>query len=155
MKRIAKIFTIAAVTALGLGMVPRAHAEQPCSNATLQGSFGYTSTGTLLDSYVPPPFAGPFGEIGRQNFDGQGNTAGTATLSANGNIMRVTFSGTYTVNTDCTGSTKFYVPALDTTVDADLVIDDHGAELRAIVTDSGVVETRVYRKQFRGDSDDR
>jgi hypothetical protein len=44
-----------------------------------------TSTGTLLDSYVPPPFAGPFAEVGRQTFDGKGNTNATATLSANGN----------------------------------------------------------------------
>ena len=44
---------------------------QPCSNATLSGNFGYTSTGTLLDSYVPAPYAGPFGEVGRQTFDGR------------------------------------------------------------------------------------
>ena len=59
-----------------------------CSNATLRGSFGYTSIGTLLDSYVPPPFAGPFGEVGRQTFDGRGNTSATATISSNGNIAR-------------------------------------------------------------------
>ncbi len=37
---------------------------------------------------------------------------------------------------------------------ADFVIDDDGAELRLIFTDSGVVESRVYRKQFRGDHED-
>ena len=52
-----------------------------CSNATLRGSFGYTSTGTLLDSYVPPPLAGPFAEVGRQTFDGKGHTDATATTS--------------------------------------------------------------------------
>jgi hypothetical protein len=35
-----------------------------------------------------------FGEIGRQTFDGRGNTDGTATLSANGNIVKgVTVQG--------------------------------------------------------------
>jgi hypothetical protein len=121
-----------------------------CSNATLHGSFGYTSTGTLLDTYVPPPLAGPFAEVGRQTFDGKGNTEGTATLSANGNINKVTIEGTYTINADCTGSMTLNVSPLGATVHADFVIDDDGAELRAIVTDSGLVESRVYKKQFRG-----
>ena len=34
---------------------------------------------------------------------------------------------------------------------ADFVIDDDGAELRVILTDPGVVESRVYREQFPGD----
>jgi hypothetical protein len=34
------------------------------------------------------------------------------------------------------------------TVTLDFVIDDDGAELRAIVTGTGVVETRVYKRQF-------
>jgi len=121
-----------------------------CSNATLHGSFGYTSTGTLLPSYVPPPFAGPFGEVGRQTFDGNGNTDATATLSANGNINTVTIQGTYTVNPDCTGSMTLNVSPLDATVHADFVIDDDGAELRVIGADSGVVESRVYNRQCRG-----
>jgi len=116
-----------------------------CSNATL----GYTSTGTLLDSYVPPPLAGPFAEVGRQTFDGKGNTDATAALSANGNIVKVTIEGTYTVNPDCTGTLTLNVSPLGATVHADVVIGDDGAELRAIVSDSGVVESRVYSKQFR------
>jgi hypothetical protein len=121
-----------------------------CSLATLQGSFGYTSTGTLLDSYVPAPYAGPFAEVGRQTFDGKGNTNATATLSSNGNILQqATIQGTYTVNADCTGSMTLYVVQFQSTVHADLVIDRDGAEIRAIGTDSGVIESRVYRKQFR------
>jgi hypothetical protein len=47
---------------------------------------------------VPPPFAGPFAEVGRQTVDGTGNTEATATTSSNGNIAPVTIKGTYTVN---------------------------------------------------------
>jgi hypothetical protein len=122
-------------------------AAKGCSGATLRGSFGYTSTGTLLESYVPPPFAGPFGETGRQTFDGKGNTNATATVSSNGNISTVSINGTYTVNSDCTGSMTLNIPDFDTTVHANFVIDDNGTELRAISTDSGVIETRVYTKQ--------
>jgi hypothetical protein len=120
-----------------------------CSNATLQGSFGYTSTGTLLPSFVPPPYAGPFAEVGRQTFDGKGNTGATATTSSNGSIAPVTVEGTYTVNQDCTGSMTLYVIQFATTVHAAFVISDDGAEIRYIDTDSGVIESRVYSKQFR------
>ena len=78
--------------------------KKECSNGILWGSFGYTSTGTLLDSYVPAPYAGPFGEVGRQTFDGKGHTTAAATTSSNGNIQPVTIEGTYTVKPDCTGS---------------------------------------------------
>ena len=36
------------------------------------------------------------------------------------------------------------VSPFDSTVHADFVIGDDGAEIRAIGSDSGVVETRVY-----------
>lgn len=125
------------------GILPGAQAGEhykECSAASLQGSFGFTSIGTLLA--LPPPLAGPFAEIGLQRFDGQGGTDGTATLSANGNIRRVTFQGTYAVNPDCTGTFTLYVSPINTTVTLDFVIDDDGTELRAIVTGPGAVESR-------------
>jgi hypothetical protein len=144
---------VAFATVFALGIVPNARAgeDEACSHATLHGGFGYTGTGTLLDTYVPPPLAGPFAEVGRQTFDGKGNTKASATLSANGNIiLQVTIEGTYKVNSDCTGSMTLNVTFPDGSsapVHADFVIDRDGAELRAIVTDSGVIESRVYRKQ--------
>jgi len=151
MKRAIAPTTLAVVftTVFALGIVPGAQAgeDQECSNATLRGSFGFTSTGMLLA--IPPPSAGPFAEIGRQTFDGKGdNTEGTATLSANGNIGHVTFFGTYVVNPDCTGSMTLFV-SNGRTITLDFVIDDDGAELRALLTStpSGNTESRAYRKQ--------
>src|SRR6266849_2528072 len=120
---------VAFATAFVLAIAPRPQADEhrECSNASLRGSFGFTSTGTLLA--LPPPFAGPFGEIGRQTFDGQGNTDATATLSANGNINRVIKQGTYVVNPDCTGSMTLFISPLGATQTLDFVIDDDGAEL--------------------------
>ena len=149
MKHIASFVVLTTVFGLGIATQAQAGEDKACSNASLQGSFGYSSTGTLLDSYVPPPFAGPFAEVGRQTFDGKGNTSGTATISSNGNINRVTIQGTYTVNADCTGSMTLFIPDFGATVHADFVIDRDGAEIRAIVTETGVIESRVYRKQFR------
>jgi hypothetical protein len=133
-----------------LGIVPTAQAQagehRHCSNASLQGSFGFTNTGTNIA--LPPPLAGPIAQIGRQTFDGRGNTDATATLSANGNIVRVTVQGTYVVNPDCTGSMTLYVSPFGATVLLDFVIDDDGAELRAIITDTGAIESVVFKKQF-------
>jgi len=158
MKRTSAPTTLVIVfaTVFVLGIVPRAQAgeQRECSNASLQGSFGYTSTGTLLASIpgLPPPLAGPFAEVGRQTFDGKGNTDATATLSANGNIQAVTIAGTYTVNPDCTGTMTLNVSPLGVISHLDFVIVDDGAGLRAIVTDSGgFVESRVYSKQFPRD----
>jgi hypothetical protein len=147
-KVITRMFTVACATLVGLGFVTAAQAAEHrgCSNASLRGSFGFTSTGTHLT--LPAPFGGPFAEVGRQSFDGKGNTELTATLSSNGNIVTVTSQGTYVVNPDCTGSFTLFVLPFNTTVNADFVIDDDGAELRVIATDPGVVESRDYRRQF-------
>ena len=111
MKRTFALMTLVMVfaTVFVLGILPKAQAgeHRGCSNASLQGSFGFTSAGTLLA--LPPPFAGAFAEIGWQIFDGRGNTDATATLSANGNVNRVTAQGTYRVNRDCTGSMTLFV----------------------------------------------
>jgi hypothetical protein len=145
-------FLIVSTIVFALGIAPSAQADEHdgCSIATLRGSFGYTSTGTLLEAYVPPPLAGPFAEVGKQTFDGKGKTNATATLSTNGNPATVTVEGTYAVNPDCTGSMTLHVSPFDSTVHAYFVIDDDGAEFRAIVTDPNLVESRVYRNQFPG-----
>ncbi len=154
------ILVIALATLFVLGNLPGARAgehgqagdRRECSDASLQGSFGFTSIGTLLA--LPPPLAGPFGEVGRQAFNGRGGTDGTATLSANGNIRKVTFQGTYQINPDCTGSMTLFVSPINVTANLDIVVDDDGGELRAIITGTGSVETREYRKQFpRGRED--
>jgi hypothetical protein len=135
-------------TVFVLGIPPRAQADEHrgCSNASLQGSFGFTNTGTNLA--LPPPLAGPIAQIGRQTFDGRGNTDAATTLSLNGNIVRATAQGTYVVNPDCTGSMTLYVSPFGATVLLDFVIDDDGAELRAIITDAGAIESVVFKKQF-------
>ena len=139
-----------------LGILPKAQADEHrgCSNASLQGSFGFTNTGTNIA--LPPPLAGPIAQIGRQTFDGRGNTHGIGTLSANGNVNHVTFSGTYAVSPDCTGSMTLVILPSGRTITLEFVIDDDGAELRAILTStpSGNTESRVYTKQFsRGHKD--
>ena|SRR5271155_1541619 len=139
-----------------------------CSNATLQGSYGFTSTGTILPPLFGQPSysfdgpAGPFAEVGRQTFDGdeKGETEYTATISNNGETTPgLLFKGTYSVNKDCTGTmTLTQTTPFPSTVTFNFVIDDNGSEIRALLTgpiptptpcteSTCIVESRVYKKQ--------
>lgn len=129
-----------------LGTAWNVQAQPSCSNASLIGSFGFTSTGTVSN-----PSASLFAQVGRQIFDGKGNTEATATTSVNGATFPVTVRGTYTVNADCTGSLTIHVSPVGITVHADFVIVSDGAEFRGIVTDSGSAVTVVAKRQFRSE----
>jgi hypothetical protein len=152
MKRtaIAKTFVIAVATALALGIAPKANAQRGCSNATLMGTFAYTSTGST--TAASPAGAGAVAEVGTQTFDGNGGTTGAATLSGNGTIFQLTFQGTYTLNSDCTGTFTLMVtfPASSgigtVPVDVFFVIDGIGTEFQAIETGTGDVITRIGRR---------
>ena len=152
MRHIATVIAFAALSVL-FG-APHAQACE-CSNALLKGSFGYTGTGALLAAYVGPTDAGPFAEVGRQTFDGKGHTEASATLSANGDISQVTVEGTYTVKSDCTGTMTLNIVQFGSTVDLNIVIDEDGNEIRAIVSDANVIESRVYRKQFPSEKEEK
>ena len=137
-------FGIALAILFLLSTVPSVEAQDhQCSNATLDGSFGFAGTGTIFN-----PSASLFAQVGRQTFDGNGNTGATATTSINGASFPATMKGTYAVNPDCTGSLTLHVSPVDITVHADFVIASDGAEFRAIVTDPGSVVTYVAKKQF-------
>jgi len=70
-----------------------------CSLRTLNGHYGDSFSGTIVG-------LGPIAGIGVTNFDGRGNLTGTDTVNINGSGgIPETSTGTYTVNSDCTGST--------------------------------------------------
>lgn len=144
----AKSLTIAAVTALVLGIAPRANAD--CSDATLASHhFAYTSTGSLVAAPIPPQAWGPYAEVGVQHFDGNGNITFTFNASQNGNVGPGTATGTYSVNGDCTGT--FTETGGGITSHFTFVIDSNGTQFQAICQDSGVVLTRIGRRQFLAD----
>ena len=130
----------------GLTSTARAD-DKGCSNASVQGTFAYTSSGSIAS---PAEIAGPFAEVGTQVFDGKGSTTGSATLSQNGNILQVTVTGTYTVNSDCTGTMTLQVAPIGVTVHVYFVVADSWNEFQAIETDAGLVITRFGRRLIAG-----
>ena len=153
-------FTVTLACALAVGLAPTAQAaDKGCSSATLTGTFPYTNTGTgFFTAAAPPLQAGPFAGAGVETFDGNGGTTGTTWVSINGNIFQATLKGTYLVNPDCTG-VLILVPSIvspPTTLPPGqvfFVIDDNGAEFRAINIVSGHVVTTVGRRQFSKDNE--
>ena len=143
--RVHKTRNFASTAAFVVDVVPRPQAdEKQCSNATLNGAFAFTSTGIIT---APMALAGPFAIVGRQIFDGNGATTAAATVSQNGNIIPVTLEGTYTVNSDCTGTFAVEISPVDITTHLFFVIDDHGKEFQVIQTDPHVVVTGTGRRQ--------
>src|ERR1700739_1095831 len=81
----------ATLIVLSLAFGIQAQDNQHCSNATMQGSYGFHATGK------------GFVAIGRFVFDGNGGLAGKLFIRVPGtDIGPLEFTGTYSVNPDCT-----------------------------------------------------
>ena len=78
------------------GVVPGLHAA--CTSATAAGSFGFTTTGTLILPSGPAPVAA----VGLVSFDLNGNVTGSQDRSVGGAFAHETITGTFTVTRDCT-----------------------------------------------------
>jgi hypothetical protein len=145
---IVKTFPICALVALAMIVAPAARADDKgCSVASLKGTFAYTGTGFNV---AANGVAAPFAEVGVQTFDGAGSTTTTFSASANGNLFQISFSGTYTVNSDCTGTMTLLTPAPNPTITLFFTIADNLNEFQAIETLPGVVVTRIGRRMFPG-----
>jgi hypothetical protein len=69
-----------------------------CSGATAAGTFGFTTTGTLILPTGPAPVAA----VGLVTFDLNGNATGSQDRSVGGAFAHETITGTIAVNRDCT-----------------------------------------------------
>ena len=125
-----------------------------CRTSSLNGSFGYTVTGTINAGAVPALPPGPFAAVGRINFSGNGAVNTVRTLSANGTVIRAdSGSGNYIVNADCTGifSISIATPGGTVNLDLDFVLANRNNELRAIVTNPGYIFNLSGTKQSSND----
>jgi hypothetical protein len=95
-----------------------AAARATCDVSTLRGTYLFADHG------VYAPTGKQFAEAGYAYFDGNGNIHGVFSINSDGEVTRKEkFSGTYTVNADCTGRSTF--PG-DVEYKYDLFIDPGG-----------------------------
>jgi hypothetical protein len=113
------------------GLTVAATAQARCSLARAAGTYGFSSSGTVVG-------IGPRVSAGIITLDAAGNATGKATSSLNGTIGGETFSGTYTVSSDCRATLTAEIRDLSgnllLTVSQDGVWDDNMREIRGIFT---------------------
>lgn len=135
---------------LGIAQTAQAHAHA-CTMSDVAGTYGYTSGGTI----VSPP-VGPFTAVGRITLTDSGTISGAQTTSIAGNFFEETVEGSFTVNSDCTGSMTAYVyhgSTLVRTTGLHLVWDHDEKEVRAIFLAPGTAITLAARKISYDDED--
>jgi hypothetical protein len=123
----------AAVACLTLGGASLAHAGA-CSNASLKGMYGQTISGEIL------PAAGvvlPQNGVAMTNFDGKGTFTQEDFVVIGGAPTSTGFetgeTGTYAVNSDCTGTATINYPD-GSWIDLELVVVSQGREFRTVVS---------------------
>lgn len=124
----------------GVGRPEQAWSETPCSLRTLKGTYLYHCTGVNGQDQDHFAFAG------YDHYNGDGTMTGIYSFSDKDNILHhVSYTGTYTVNPDCTGTftTKDETGAV---VHADLFFGRDGEEVSFLLTDAGVVDAGVERR---------
>jgi hypothetical protein len=99
-----------------------------CTKQSVAGSWAFTTTGTIVG-------IGPAGAIGTYVADGSGNLSGSQTRSLNGDVADETFTGTYSVDSNCRGTDVIQVYESGVLVRTTILrtsYDDNGEHARAI-----------------------
>jgi hypothetical protein len=135
---------LGAAVVVGNRMPPVVHAQtKACDASSLSGAYGYTLNGFAYDNQFNLYLVGA---AGRVTADGNGNLTGADTLSFDGSVTKRQYTGTYTVNEDCTGTLTFATSGGSTT-HADFVAVNNAKEVNLVQTDSGFTVTGVLKQQ--------
>ena len=138
MKKVALIAVISVATLAVLAQVSipqaragEARAQCPRGDATLNGSYMSKGGGTVVG-------VGPVTFIGTIYLDGKGSFVNPFTASFNGTILRGVGPGTYTVESDCSGTQIGTTPS-GTTQTYDIRVSPDGNKFDYIETDADTV----------------
>ncbi|MGA8153141.1 MAG: hypothetical protein WB952_19475 [Terriglobales bacterium] len=115
-----------------------AQGNATCTNQGIGTKYGFQNSGPVVGF-------GPIAFVGRLRFDGSGGVRGDESGSQAGSIVKgVPLSGSYAVNSDCTGSAVL-TPEGTAATNFNFVVVDNGNTLLAIETDPMTVVTGVLR----------
>jgi hypothetical protein len=130
------VLGLAALLAPG-GSSPGALAAEGCGQRSLNGAYGYAVQGQVIPPGVPEL---DIAIAGRVVFDAHGGLSGYEWTSTNGVQETVTFTGSYSVKPDCTG-TATLVNSNGSTDHITLGLVEGGQEFNFTDTDPGAVIT--------------
>jgi hypothetical protein len=116
-----------------------------CSNQTLSGDYGYAAEGLLSPGPGLPPEL-QFRSVGLSHFDGKGNFTGVEHTVVNGMSLEVEVpwtanSGTYMVNSDCTGKLVLNTPNAPAALNLFFVLVRQGREFHTVLDASAISST--------------
>ena len=132
-KYTALLFLLPAITAIVNAQT--VGSASTCTNASISGSYGYTLSGWIFTSTGGEY---PFADFGTLTSNEKGSFSGTSTFSFDGTIQAPTVTGTYSVNSNCTGTATLKDSAGDVIV-LSLVIADNGQSIQLVESDQGTV----------------
>lgn len=153
-KRIPIITLLSTTFALGVvSVVTDASAQEvsgsqsfTCSNATLQGIYGFQDSGF---QGTKAPFT-PVTAVRTTIFDGRGNFTGNGFISQGGVVNPYTITATYKVGSDCTvtvtGSYRIPGRSKSQPITQFGVIVDRGKKILAVDTATGTNQKLIYER---------
>jgi hypothetical protein len=110
-----------------------------CTNLGVKHSYSYQATGSVIGT-------GQIAAAGRFTLNGTGGISGTETLSLGGTIhSAVAVTGSYTINSNCTGTAKITPTGLSP-VNLSLVVVNAGKEIMAVETDTNTLVTATFQE---------
>lgn len=117
-----------------------------CSLATLKGGYALFGQGMVVPGPPTPPF--PVAHSGIVGFDGKGSFSGGETSNSSGVFVPSTFTGTYTVNPDCTVSAVINFSDGSVLHEAGTITGvGPFQEVHNIITDAGFVFADAVKRQ--------
>jgi hypothetical protein len=117
-----------------------------CTNAAVEGSFGFQATGVFLPGVAAPGAVAFIGELQLTvNPSGEGVIGGRLWASEGGTFAGEPVSGSYTVDRDCRGRATITPKGLSE-MHLRLVVVDGGHEMLAVETDANTVVSGSLEK---------
>ena len=111
-----------------------------CTNETATGTYGYRMTGIIVG-------VGPFLVNGIYTHKPDGTmTVDVQLILGNQSFPASGSNGTFRTNSDCTGSGKFAMPALNLEVTYNFIATDGGDQIELLNTNPGVVLHGISRR---------
>jgi hypothetical protein len=131
---------VATTLTTGAAWAESPHTSHFCKNSLIRGSYGFTLEGAKLGGPPGSPVGAQVG-VALTEFDGQGKLSQIDAVTVNGILVsdftHPAASGTYHVNSDCTGTFTIDFTDGRPPVNASFVIVGGGYEIDTVVTSVG------------------
>ena len=139
--------TVGTLALIGTARADGAQASLSCSNVTLKGTYPFAETGWSISAQGG---ATPYARAGFNTFAGDGTGTGVLTVNSNGVVVEnnETFTATYSINADCTGTVVFN-RADGSLVHFNMYVSPSGEQFRLVETDPGSVDAETVTRVAR------